>query len=98
MRRSFQYSVAVVFLLICAFSVLRFVDSVDLDYFYDRLANRNPSGIVFELRLLKEKNHYRVGETIPIELRFSSSVPDSYELQFSTYDRSGRMPYEKFEI
>ena len=38
------------------------------------------------------------GERIPLELAFSATVPDRWELDAATYDRSGRMHLEGFEV
>ena len=41
---------------------------------------------------------FRIGETIPIKLSFSSRVKDAYQLDEAQYDRSGRMDYEHFAV
>lgn len=58
----------------------------------------NPQGIHFELRTADGRKRFRVGEPIPIELRFSSSIPRTYEFDAALYDRSGRMLTERFEV
>jgi hypothetical protein len=39
-----------------------------------------------------------MGEVVPIELSFTSSVPKHYQLNMARYDRSGRMNYETFRV
>jgi hypothetical protein len=51
-----------------------------------------------ELHLSSSKSTYQQGELIPLDLSFTSKIPNRYQLNLATYDRSGRMGYEKFEI
>jgi hypothetical protein len=39
-----------------------------------------------------------MGEVIPIELSFTSSIAKRYQLNMAGYDRSGRMHYETFQV
>lgn len=41
---------------------------------------------------------FRLGETIPLQLAFSSSAKDHYQINMAQYDRSGRMDYEQFTL
>jgi len=41
---------------------------------------------------------FRQGELIPLILSFTSKVHDRYQVNMATYDRSGRMGYEKFFV
>jgi hypothetical protein len=50
------------------------------------------------LEITTTKETFRVGEVIPLTLGFTSITPDRYQLNKATYDRSGRMGYESFEV
>lgn len=54
--------------------------------------------IVFKVALAGSQREFRMGETIPLQLSFSSSVKDRYQINMAQYDRSGRMNYERFEV
>lgn len=41
---------------------------------------------------------FHVGEVIPIDLAFSASIPDAYEMSTANYDRSGRLNIEQFHV
>ena len=56
----------------------------------------NPSDIRFVLRTKDGQDTFYPGEAIPLELEFSSSVPNKYRLDGATYDRSGRLHTEEF--
>ena len=43
-------------------------------------------------------NQFRLGEVIPIELSFSASLPDTYDMESRNYDRSGRLDMERFHV
>src|SRR4030095_1874153 len=44
------------------------------------------------------RSEFHLGETIPLQLAFSSTVKDRYQLNMAQYDRSGRMNYETFVL
>src|SRR5688572_30496105 len=52
---------------------------------------KNPAGVSLTVRTVGGRTRFAEGEKIPIELLFSSSVGDKYELDLATYDRSGRL-------
>src|SRR5580700_10663722 len=52
----------------------------------------------FTIRLADGINKFRVGEVIPIELAFSASVNETYQMGTATYDRSGRLGTEQFHV
>src|SRR5207244_10958994 len=41
---------------------------------------------------------FHIGETIPLQLSFSSSVKNQYQVNMAQYDRAGRMNYERFSV
>ena len=51
-----------------------------------------------QLRVSTKASVYRQGELIPLELSFTSKAADRYQVNMATYDRSGRMGYEKFLV
>ena len=44
------------------------------------------------------RTQFHVGEVIPIELEFTASIPDVYEMSTANYDRSGRLNMEQFHV
>ncbi|HKS41122.1 MAG TPA: hypothetical protein VJX74_10965 [Blastocatellia bacterium] len=44
------------------------------------------------------KTQFQIGEIIPLKLSFTSSAAKKYQISMATYDRSGRMNYEKFLV
>jgi len=59
---------------------------------------KNPAGVTFELRLKDRRNAFHVGEKITLELVFRSSVPDAFQASTRTYDRSGRLDIDRFQV
>ena len=55
-------------------------------------------GVVLKVSIANDQREFRMGETIPLQLSFSSTRKDHYELNMAQYDRSGRMNYEHFTI
>ncbi len=47
---------------------------------------------------VSEAGRFRVGERIPLRLQFSSTLENTYHLDPTTYERSGRSPTEEFVI
>jgi hypothetical protein len=54
--------------------------------------------VVLALSIATKQREFHIGETIPLQLNFSSSVKDRYQINMAQYDRSGRMNYEHFSI
>ncbi len=44
------------------------------------------------------KSVFRIGERIPLELSFTSSSVNRYEVNLASYDRSGRLHSEQFDV
>lgn len=59
------------------------------------LVDRN---VVLKLSIASDQREFRIGETIPLQLSFSSAVKDRYQVNMAQYDRSGRMNYEHFTV
>lgn len=57
-----------------------------------------PSDITFQLSTRNNQGKFRIGEVINLELRFSSNSARKYHLDTATYDRSGRMGIEQFDV
>jgi hypothetical protein len=53
---------------------------------------------VLEASIGTGQREFHIGEIIPLQLSFSSSVKDRYQINMAQYDRSGRMNYEHFII
>jgi hypothetical protein len=56
------------------------------------------NGAELTIHFVGESSRFRVGEVIPIELSFTASTPDSFEMTTRNYDRSGRLNIEKFNV
>src|ERR1041384_1812356 len=54
------------------------------------------SPVHLELKCAKSPCTFQIGEVIPIELSFTAAVPKDYQMNMASYDRSGRMRYERF--
>ena len=54
--------------------------------------------VVLNVSIASEQREFRIGETIPLQLNFSSTVKDRYQVNMAQYDRSGRMNYERFIV
>lgn len=56
------------------------------------------ANVTFHISIVGGERPFRVGETIPIELAFSTAVSNRYQVNHASYDRSGRMEYEHFRV
>ncbi len=56
------------------------------------------SNVVLKVSIANDRREFRIGETIPLQLSFSSTVKDRYQVNMAQYDRSGRMEYEHFTV
>jgi hypothetical protein len=54
--------------------------------------------IVLEMSIATNQREFHLGETIPLQLSFSSTVKEHYQVNMAQYDRGGRMNYERFEV
>jgi len=54
--------------------------------------------VVLKVALAKDQREFRIGETIPLQLSYTSSVKKQYQVNAAQSDRSGRMNYEQFSI
>jgi len=54
--------------------------------------------VVLRVSIANDRKEFHIGETIPLQLSFSSTVKDRYQVNMAQYDRSGRMNYEHFTI
>lgn len=54
--------------------------------------------VLLKVSIASEQREFRIGETIPLQLSFSSTVNDRYQVNMAQYDRGGRMDYEQFTV
>lgn len=54
--------------------------------------------IVLKVSIANNQREFRIGETISLQLSFSSTVKNRYRINMAQYDRSGRMDYEEFVV
>jgi hypothetical protein len=47
---------------------------------------------------LSHRTTFQQGEVVPLDLSFTSEKPQRFSINMATYDRSGRMSYERFVI
>jgi hypothetical protein len=52
----------------------------------------------FTLRIDASSSRFAIGEVIPLELRFNSSIPKRYRFDNASYDRSGRLEIDEFHV
>ena len=50
------------------------------------------------IRLPQPVSQFHAGEAIPIELLFSSTIPNTFSMSTRSYDRSGRLDLEQFHV
>jgi hypothetical protein len=56
------------------------------------------NGASLAIRFANGTSQFHVGEIIPVELAFSASAPDAYDMSTASYDRSGRLDIEHFHV
>jgi len=56
------------------------------------------SGASLTIRFAQGASQFHVGEAIPLELAFTASVADTYDMDTRNYDRSGRLNMEQFHV
>jgi hypothetical protein len=44
------------------------------------------------------QSSFHMGEIIPLDLAFTSSTPNTYQMDMATYDRSGRLNEDQFVV
>jgi hypothetical protein len=55
-------------------------------------------GVELTIRFPEETTSFQTGEIIPIEISFRASIPETYQIETRTYDRSGRLGVEQFHV
>jgi hypothetical protein len=50
------------------------------------------------LTIRNNQSSFSIGEIIPLDLAFTSSSPNTYQLDMATYDRSGRLNEDQFVV
>jgi hypothetical protein len=56
------------------------------------------SNVILQVSVASDRRDFHIGESIPLQLSFSSAVKDRYQINMAQYDRSGRMNYEHFSV
>ena len=56
---------------------------------------QNPDGVSFTAAFKNNQKQFQQGETLKLELSFSTSTPKTYVLDTASYDRSGRLDMER---
>jgi hypothetical protein len=62
------------------------------------LSAQQESGVSLTIRFANSTTRFHVGEAVPIELSFSASTPDLFDMEMRDYDRSGRLNIEQFHV
>jgi hypothetical protein len=57
-----------------------------------------PSDLKLQVSVRNHQTRFRMGEVINLELQFSSNTAKKYHLDTASYDRSGRMSIEQFDV
>jgi hypothetical protein len=55
-------------------------------------------GVKLKVRIKGDRAGFHVGELIPLELSFTSASPNTYQIDTASYDRSGRLGEESFQV
>jgi len=58
----------------------------------------NPPGVKLAIRFKDGTAHFQQGQIIPIEMLYSSTLANTYQLDMRMYDRSGRLDTEQFVV
>jgi hypothetical protein len=64
----------------------------------DEAAGQSDEKVDFAIRLKDGKSQFKMGEVITVELRFSANLPDAYQVSRASYDRSGRLEIDQYEV
>lgn len=59
---------------------------------------QQPTDVTLTVEFANGQTVYQVGETIPLQLTFTASLPNTYEMSTRSYDRSGRLNLEEFHV
>jgi hypothetical protein len=62
------------------------------------LLARWESNVSLTISFADGTSRFHVGEVIPIQLSFSASTPNTYEIEMRNYDRSGRLNIETYHV
>src|SRR5271166_6215633 len=62
------------------------------------LATAEEAAPRLEVRTAEGQTLYHVGERIPLKLSFTGPENKRFETNMASYDRSGRMAYEEFNV
>jgi hypothetical protein len=62
------------------------------------LLGQDDQNVSLTISLAGRRSQFHVGEVIPVELSFSAGIPDTYYLSTRSYDRSGRLEEDKFNV
>lgn len=62
------------------------------------LASAEEASPQLQVRTVQGQTLYHVGERIPLELTFTGPENKRFEINMASYDRSGRMGYEEFNV
>ena len=57
-----------------------------------------PEGVKLTARTKGDQTVFHIGELIPLELSFTSSSVNTYQIDTASYDRSGRLGMESFKV
>jgi hypothetical protein len=60
------------------------------------IPNSSPSDPQLTISTRDNQLSFRIGEIIPLDLAFTSSSPNKYQMDMASYDRSGRLNEDKF--
>src|SRR5271165_26425 len=76
--------------------IVRFVAAIALTAL--PLCAQTEKDVFLVIKFADGSNLFRVGQVIPIELAFSTLTPNTYVFNTASYDRSGRLGMEQFEV
>ena len=85
-------------LVLASFAVSGQAEEAEFERRHQEALAANPPDVTFELRLGGGREAFFQGEVIPVELVFSSTTPQRYELDMALYDRCGRVMTDEYHF
>jgi hypothetical protein len=58
----------------------------------------DPKGVKLTVRTKGDQTIFHIGELIPLELSFTSAPENNYQINTASYDRSGRLGVESYQV
>ncbi len=93
-----RHSICALALLSLAFTSFASLPALGKQSATSGAVTQTPQDVRLQVQIDGGKTQFQTGEIVPLKLSFTSSAAKKYQINMATYDRSGRMNYEKFLI